>query len=151
MADPLLERCLEEAMKHYPKGATYTVKHGQSWEAAAYEARRKEIEPLVQAVITIVSFEVAQQMTPGGINAIGYRAASGQPGSGRPVRARKLSRCDWLVVGPEPHFAHCERCGATIPKPGLPAPFEMVIAWTEAALKMHKHCKPSVRAARHGR
>jgi hypothetical protein len=49
--EELVEECLDDAMKLYPKGTTYTVKHGESWDAAAYEARRKELRPLVRAVL----------------------------------------------------------------------------------------------------
>ncbi len=56
---------------------------------------------------------------------------------------RQMRRCDWVVVGPEPHLAHCTRCGGVIEKPTLPSPFEMVIAWMNAGVKMHSRCKPT--------
>lgn len=51
------------------------------------------------------------------------------------------ARVTWVVMGPEPHLAHCERCGATIEKPTLPAPIPMVVAWMKAAVQLHKNCK----------
>lgn len=55
---------------------------------------------------------------------------------------RKTRKGDWVVMGPEPHFAHCERCGQTVPKPALPAPIDLVVGWMNAAVKMHANCKP---------
>ena len=57
-----------------------------------------------------------------------------------------MSKVTWLVMGPEPHFAHCTRCGGTVPKPTLPAPIDLVVGWTNAATKMHQHCKPNPNA-----
>lgn len=54
-------------------------------------------------------------------------------------------RVDWVLMGPEPHFGHCERCGQTIPKPTMPAPLSMAIAWMKAAVELHKDCKPKER------
>ena len=58
----------------------------------------------------------------------------------------------WVVMGPEPHFAHCERCGRPIEKPTLPAPIQMVVAWMEAGVKLHRKCKvpPASEGAQHG-
>ncbi len=57
MSDPigLRHACLDAAIHHYPKGTTYVVQRGQSWDAAAFQARRKEIEPLVDAILEIVA------------------------------------------------------------------------------------------------
>jgi len=47
----------------------------------------------------------------------------------------------WVVMGPEPYLAHCQRCGQTIEKPTLPCPLDMAVAWMKAAVKLHAHCK----------
>jgi hypothetical protein len=51
-------------------------------------------------------------------------------------------RVDWVLMGPEPHLGHCERCGGTIAKPTLPAPLSMVTAWMKAAEELHQPCEP---------
>lgn len=55
----LLSRCLDAAMPYYPKGTTYCVLPGQSWDAAAYASRRLSIEPLVSAVIELVQAQAS--------------------------------------------------------------------------------------------
>ena len=57
-----------------------------------------------------------------------------------------MAKGEWVLMGPEPHFAHCERCGAVIPKPALPAPINMVTAWMKAAVDLHRDCKPKLAA-----
>lgn len=47
----------------------------------------------------------------------------------------------WLLVGPEPHMAHCERCGGTEPKPELPTSFEAGIKYLEYLTEKHRYCQ----------
>ena len=61
----VLEECLDAAMQYYPRGVTYRVAHGQSWDDAAYTARRREIEPLVKAVISKIARAVVAEVQHG--------------------------------------------------------------------------------------
>lgn len=47
----------------------------------------------------------------------------------------------WVTMGPEPHLATCQRCGGTIPKPPLPCPVRMAVAWMKAGVAEHRGCK----------
>lgn len=47
----------------------------------------------------------------------------------------------WVVVGPEPHLAHCERCGRTVPKPPMPCPIPVAVAYMRAYVAEHRGCR----------
>lgn len=59
----------------------------------------------------------------------------------------KKAEVDWVFLGPEPYFAHCERCGGTVAMPILPTPVDALIAYTDYAMALHKDCQPSREAA----
>ena len=62
------------------------------------------------------------------------------------TRKRRRYGVYWVIVGPEPHFASCERCGGTIPKPLLPAPVKAVVLYTQYATELHRYCREQVPA-----
>ena len=47
----------------------------------------------------------------------------------------------WVVVGPEPYFATCKRCGATISKPSLPWWIDAFLSYMQYASDLHANCK----------
>ncbi len=48
---------------------------------------------------------------------------------------------DWIVMGPAPHFATCQRCGKAVPEPVLPMPVDALFAFMEYAGLLHARCK----------
>ena len=57
---------------------------------------------------------------------------------------------DWLVMGPAPHFATCQRCGKPLAKPELPMPIDALVPYLEYAALRHAHCKVGDAAGRVG-
>lgn len=57
--------------------------------------------------------------------------------SPRTPRARKAR----VLLGPEPHLAHCTGCGGTIPKPVLPSPIDAFVVYLRYAEKLHVGCR----------
>lgn len=57
----------------------------------------------------------------------------------KPPRAR-------VVMGPDPHFAHCTGCQGTVPMPVLPAPIPAVLLYTKYAEALHRDCREAVPA-----
>ena len=49
-------------------------------------------------------------------------------------------RKGWVLMGPEPHFAHCTRCGGLEEKPDLPLPVDAVVAYVRYVVAKHKDC-----------
>ena len=47
-----------------------------------------------------------------------------------------------VVMGPEPHFSHCERCGGTDPKPGFPISIPALQAYVAYLEAKHRDCEP---------
>ena len=47
----------------------------------------------------------------------------------------------WVKMGPEPHLAHCERCGLTVAKPPLPVEIGALIAYSKGYEAIHADCK----------
>lgn len=48
----------------------------------------------------------------------------------------------WVVMGPEPHLATCQRCGGTVPKLDLPIDLKKFVTYVEKAAREHADCKP---------
>lgn len=46
-----------------------------------------------------------------------------------------------IVMGPEPHLAHCEGCGKTFPKPPLPAPVAAFVTYLRYIAESHPRCE----------
>lgn len=51
-----------------------------------------------------------------------------------------MTEREWVFMGPEPHLAHCVRCGRTEPKPPMPIAIDYAAAWLDAAVKRHRGC-----------
>ena len=46
----------------------------------------------------------------------------------------------WVVGGPDPYLATCERCGVREPKPQLPAPADAVVLYLRWVIEKHRLC-----------
>ena len=57
--------------------------------------------------------------------------------AGRAVRRAVVS---WVVLGPEPYLATCQRCGALEPKPELPASVDAVVLYLRYVMERHRYC-----------
>jgi len=51
------------------------------------------------------------------------------------------SRCPWLILGPEPHYATCQRCGGQEPKPELPIDVDAFLKYSEYVILKHRRCE----------
>lgn len=49
---------------------------------------------------------------------------------------------DWLIAGPDPYLANCERCGQYEEKPPLPMEIDAVLAYMKYVTAKHRLCKP---------
>jgi hypothetical protein len=58
------------------------------------------------------------------------------------MAASKRPAASWVVMGPEPHLASCQRCGATVPKPDLPIDLKEFVHYLGDAVRAHARCKP---------
>ena len=47
----------------------------------------------------------------------------------------------WVFTGPEPYFAHCERCGECEQKPNLPAPIKAAVLYMRYVVERHRWCR----------
>lgn len=52
-----------------------------------------------------------------------------------------MKEVTWVIAGPEPWLAHCERCGVRIPKPKLPTPLPAAVKYMEYAVEAHRYCR----------
>lgn len=59
------------------------------------------------------------------------------PGA-RKARAKKV---EWLVMGPAPWLATCNRCGDHVENPPMPASMEAVLAYINYAVLAHAGCR----------
>jgi hypothetical protein len=64
-----------------------------------------------------------------------------RPGDPLMPRRRKPS-VPWLIVGPDPFFATCERCGKREPKPELPIPLDAAVLFMRYLVAKHRNCQP---------
>jgi len=55
---------------------------------------------------------------------------------------RRRPDVTWLVCGPDPHFATCERCGHHEPPPDLPMPLKAAAMYMRYLVEKHRHCPP---------
>jgi hypothetical protein len=46
-----------------------------------------------------------------------------------------------VVLGPEPHFATCTRCGEHIEKPKMPLSIPAFVAYCNYAEELHARCE----------
>ena len=49
---------------------------------------------------------------------------------------------DWVVMGPRPHFASCQRCGGTVAPPVLPMEMGELARFLADAVAAHAECLP---------
>jgi len=54
----------------------------------------------------------------------------------------------YVVMGPEPYMAHCQRCLGTILKPPLPMPLQEFVSYLDKMAKAHADCRAPVPAGR---
>lgn len=47
----------------------------------------------------------------------------------------------WVICGPDPYLATCQRCGAHVDKPKLPMPLSAFVKYMEYAVELHHYCK----------
>lgn len=47
---------------------------------------------------------------------------------------------DWIIVGPEPYLANCQRCGAHVAKPELPVSIDEFLRLLRAVEREHSAC-----------
>ena len=52
-------------------------------------------------------------------------------------------RITWVILGPEPHLATCERCGGHEAKPDLPVPVDAALAYFKYVVEKHRFCRPA--------
>ena len=48
---------------------------------------------------------------------------------------------DWLIVGPEPYLATCERCGLHVLMPPMRMTITTLIGFLERSIAQHSACK----------
>lgn len=53
----------------------------------------------------------------------------------------KKATVPWLIMGPEPHLATCQRCGKQEAKPELPADVEAVLLYLRYIMERHRYCE----------
>lgn len=51
---------------------------------------------------------------------------------------------DWVVMGPAPYFATCQRCDGTVPHPPLPLEMLEFTRYLKEAAEKHAKCLPKV-------
>ncbi len=49
-------------------------------------------------------------------------------------------RTDWVVLGPEPHLATCQRCGTVVPMPQLPLEISRFVRLIRSIERKHRDC-----------
>jgi hypothetical protein len=57
-----------------------------------------------------------------------------------------MTQCEkitWVVCGPDPYLATCQRCGQHVAKPPLPAPIDAFIRYLQYACELHRYCQPT--------
>lgn len=54
----------------------------------------------------------------------------------------KKPAVDWVVLGPDPFLATCERCGRTEEKPELPLLVDAFVKYIEFIVAKHARCTP---------
>jgi hypothetical protein len=47
----------------------------------------------------------------------------------------------WVIMGPEPYFATCQRCGKQEPMPELPMPLDAFPKFCEYVVAKHQFCR----------
>jgi hypothetical protein len=52
-----------------------------------------------------------------------------------------MNKVLWVVVGPEPYLATCERCGKHEPKPEFPTTVGAFIAYFKYVMEKHRYCQ----------
>jgi len=55
-----------------------------------------------------------------------------------PARLRNVT---WVMLGPEPFYGTCQRCGGTVAKPITPCPIDAFVAYSVYALELHERCQ----------
>lgn len=54
----------------------------------------------------------------------------------------KTKGVTWVTLGPDPHFATCQRCGQMEPMPDLPMPLDAFTPFVEYVKARHQRCQP---------
>jgi hypothetical protein len=57
------------------------------------------------------------------------------------TRKRQLAAIGWVVMGPDPHLATCQRCGKQESMPALPMPLDALPPLLEHVMLLHALCE----------